>query len=436
MKIMHYSLGLPPVRTGGLTAYVTDLMAQQTKSGNSVYLVFPGRMRIFRKKKIYLGNPIANQKFGISTIEMFNALPLALSGGIKEPDKFMRTAEIGIFQKLLTDVNPDIIHIHTFMGLPEEFLLAAQYLKIPVIFTTHDYFGLAPEPTFFFNGHNYNDNNTTDQWVRIGRQAMSIWKLRIFQSKFYPQIRKIFYLIRDGSTSQFESRTIDYQPTQRDIVLFSKLRTYYNHMFSLVSYFLFNSEETRSIYEQQLGPITQGEVLSLSNSRLHSQRLEKTKSKKIRLGFIGQDNAQKGFPIFLELSKKLDPDKYEFHTYGYAPKQAYIGIVQHGRYSSKEIETIYKDIDVTIVPSQCHETFGFVAVESVCFDTPVLVSSSVGSKDLLPHSNIFNSIEELVDIINNKTYSKCNYHSIIIDTMKTHEAKVEDVYHKVVDSKL
>lgn len=31
MKILHYSLGLPPYRTGGLTKFATDLMEQQIR---------------------------------------------------------------------------------------------------------------------------------------------------------------------------------------------------------------------------------------------------------------------------------------------------------------------------------------------------------------------------------------------------------------------
>lgn len=31
MKILHYNLGLPPYRSGGLTKYSTDLMIEQSK---------------------------------------------------------------------------------------------------------------------------------------------------------------------------------------------------------------------------------------------------------------------------------------------------------------------------------------------------------------------------------------------------------------------
>ena len=40
---------------------------------------------------------------------------------------------------------PDVIHIHTFMGLYAEFLEAAKQLQIKTVFTTHDYYAICPK---------------------------------------------------------------------------------------------------------------------------------------------------------------------------------------------------------------------------------------------------------------------------------------------------
>lgn len=49
MKILHYSLGFPPFRTGGLTKFCTDLMVQQAREGNEVSLIWPGEIGILNK---------------------------------------------------------------------------------------------------------------------------------------------------------------------------------------------------------------------------------------------------------------------------------------------------------------------------------------------------------------------------------------------------
>lgn len=39
MKVLHYSLGFPPYRSGGLTKFALDLMREQLNEGNEVALL-------------------------------------------------------------------------------------------------------------------------------------------------------------------------------------------------------------------------------------------------------------------------------------------------------------------------------------------------------------------------------------------------------------
>lgn len=71
-------------------------------------------------------------------------------GGVENIDEFIKPIENCRKEslKFLNTINPDIIHIHTLMGLPIEFIRAAKELKIKIIFTTHDYYGLCPKVNF------------------------------------------------------------------------------------------------------------------------------------------------------------------------------------------------------------------------------------------------------------------------------------------------
>ena len=70
---------------------------------------------------------------------------------------------------------------------------------------------------------------------------------------------------------------------------------------------------------------------------------------------------------------------------------------------SLELNKEYKKLDVLIVPSLWHETFGYVVLEALLNGTPCLVSSNVGAGDLLPDSWVFKNKSELknklVDLI-------------------------------------
>ena len=50
MKILHYALGFPPYRSGGLTKLCVDLMVQQAKEGHTVALLWPGQMGFIKQK--------------------------------------------------------------------------------------------------------------------------------------------------------------------------------------------------------------------------------------------------------------------------------------------------------------------------------------------------------------------------------------------------
>lgn len=103
------SLGLPPLRTGGLTRYCTELMDAQDDFGYEIALLYPGRFlpgktRIKAKK---LDNLIA--------FEVVNPLPVPLTYGVAEPKAFMASCDNPDAYKSCIEIfSPDIIHIHSF----------------------------------------------------------------------------------------------------------------------------------------------------------------------------------------------------------------------------------------------------------------------------------------------------------------------------------
>jgi len=50
MRILHYTLGFPPKRSGGLVEYASSIMIEQSKSGNDVYSLSPGGINILTRK--------------------------------------------------------------------------------------------------------------------------------------------------------------------------------------------------------------------------------------------------------------------------------------------------------------------------------------------------------------------------------------------------
>ena len=58
-------------------------------------------------------------------------------------------------------------------------------------------------------------------------------------------------------------------------------------------------------------------------------------------------------------------------------------IKTHDRYSYSELEGIFENTDVLAVPSVWYETFGYTVLEALSYGVPVIMSDTVGAKDVL-----------------------------------------------------
>lgn len=428
MRILHYTLGFPPARSGGLVGYAIDVMNEQLNQGNEVYALFPGNISIVNKKMHIKERHFLN----IKTFELVNSFPLPLMGGIKNPCDFMKSESESIFTDLLKQVRPDVIHVHTLMGIPKEFFIAAKKNDIEIVFTSHDYFGLAPDPKFYYEKKSYDQDNTESYWREASKNAYSTRKLRIFQTKYYPLVRNIVkYISKLGLQKNKENQIITKQFSINDTfeTNYRPLRDYYKEIFSLIDKFHFNSNLAKEVYESNLNILLKKSkrVISITNKDIYTPKNDilKKKSLKTRVAYVGPKEEVKGFFDFIKLSELLGHTNYEFHTYGYDVTNDIKGIKQHGKYKRDSIQDVYKDIDILVVPSKWKETFGLVALEGKAYQTIVYLSENVGSKDLFKTKYQFKDIEELAQKIENNSYEKQNKN---VKNIETHVKELIDFY--------
>ncbi len=147
MRILHYSLGLPPARSGGMTRYAIDLMQEQSKT-EEVALLYPGGYNCFFRARIIKQKRAFN---AISVYRLQNPPIVPLLYGISNPNVvLMRTSVLSQkeLEKFYNELQPDIFHIHTLMGLPIELLSFFKGKGVKLVYTSHDYFGLCPKVNF------------------------------------------------------------------------------------------------------------------------------------------------------------------------------------------------------------------------------------------------------------------------------------------------
>lgn len=432
MKILHYFLGFPPMRTGGLVKYVIDLGNQQEKKGDKVCYLFPGSDNFSNEVQIIR---VHSKKKYSEVYSIKNSLPIPLFGGISKPKEFMRSASTKTFKSFLQNLRPDIIHVHTLMGLHKEFMIAARELGIPLVYTTHDYFGLAPEPTFFYNHKNYyNSDDLVKDWEKISTTAMSIRKLKVLKSSIYVYLRYIYKLLPQKSKVHFTYHDNHIKSDAETYSDFSRLINYYKEMFSMITAFHFNSSLSKEIYSKFIKFSPESKILTISDSNVEIRKeLEVNTSfrnkRKLNIGYIGPYKEYKGFFEFLKLTKVLSNKSYNFHIYGSNEKiKLPDHLINHGRYSKDQLTDILNRLDVLIVPSLWKETFGLVTVEALSSHVKTLVSRNVGAKDLVDSAFVFKNIGEVPSMLLNLN----NYHFKKMKTMQQHVCEIGNLYNQLI----
>lgn len=428
MKILHYTIGFSPERSGGLPLYAKDLMNEQITQGNQVFALYPGRINILRGTTYIKKNRrIVVPK--VDVYELVNSLPVPLFGGIKTPDDFMRKIDLKVYKIFLDSIDVDVIHIHTLMGLHKEFFQAAKQKKIKIIYTSHDYFGISPVPDFYFNGKSWDEANTNEFWNKIAITAIPTWELRIFQLSLYPKIRQIVNKLRCTKKYLGNIKRLEFSK-DTNTVDFSRLRNYYESIFEIIDFFHFNSNVAKEVYFKNIPWLDEKkhEVISITNSSISKESDSKKVTNSIKkIAYIGPYQENKGFYEFIRFAEIHKDSDYEFLTYG--DDQSFLVpsyIINKGKYMHSELEKVFDSIDLVLVPSKWKETFSFITLEALSLGVEVWVSENVGAKLLLDQSKIFRSIEEIT------IPKKIKQHPILVKSIREHSDELIKIYESVV----
>lgn len=383
MNILHYSLGIYPDRQGGLVRYSTDLAIEQARKNNVYYLV-PGKLGLIDKRvRIVKGKNYRSVKVFI--IE--NALPIPLFAGIKDIDLYTKRIDKTVYVKFLNNNGIEVIHIHTLMGLHIEFLVAAKELGIPVFMTTHDFFGICPITTLFREGQVCENCCIDNRCFDCSLHAHSYFKLAVGQSRLYKTLKNkaLVSKIRENVLGEESFEISDKRRVNPSIFPdYLKLNQYYTECFSMISCFLFNSNQTKEIYESHLGKLT-GETHLLMLPSIKDQRRLRTflSDGILHIGFMGECKEFKGYFLLLEAIEELKEEGYSIELDVYNSNVRENGVVvKKGAYTADHLGDIYDYLDVVVVPSIWYETLSFIAIEALYGGMPCVISNHVGAKEL------------------------------------------------------
>lgn len=403
MNILHVSLGVPPLRTGGMTRYCVELAQAQVEQGDSVSLLFPGR---FLPGKTRIKQSLWG---GLAIYEIVNPLPVALTYGVDDPLNFTtRCNNPTVYQRLLESIQPDAIHVHCYQGVHREFFKQAKRMGINMLFTTHDYYPMCPRCTLITpEGGECRVSPSAEACAHCNcGRGMTFKKSVIMQSGAYAflkdsaLVRKLGGIVKKRMRLGAGSTAADIpSPSSNYTQAYNDLLKYNRSIFSLFDVVLANSTLTEKLFRLYfpkanyvLLPITHAGL-----SRKELKRREVPHNHPLRIAYFGGGKQYKGFDTLSEAMRILDKQgvNVELSLYGddYAQTAPVINSHVMGRISPNCVSEEMAKYDAVIVPSTYHETFGFVVLEALCEGVPVVCSDVVGAKDLVDNEFIFRAAD-------------------------------------------
>ena len=414
-------------------------MLTQAEQGHEVALLWPGQITGFNSNI-----KICKRKewSGIGNFELINPLPVPLDEGIQNIDAYTKNSEKSVYLNFLKNYAPNVIHIHTLMGLHREFLQVAKKLGIRTVFTTHDYFGICPKVTLYHDGSVCDDDNGCFDCVKCNQSALSLKKIMVMQSSIYRMLKdtKFIKILRyqhrkrffeDSSSTTNELKNNNNKPQD-----YKRLREYYISMLDMMDFIHFNSSVAEMVYKRYFQPKNSA-IISITHRDIKDHRKEKNfEHDALRIAYLGPTKPFKGFQFLIGVLDELwtkEKNKFELHIYSDTNIERTYITHRQNRYSYSQLEEIFDNADLLVVPSQWYETFGFTVLEALSYGVPVIVTDKVGAKDLIkkwiPYMIVKKNEEEketLIRIIGDRTIlTQCSKKIEYVDIKEIDEHAIE-----------
>ena len=370
-----------------MTRYVLDLMRAQSESGvDEISILYPGPYSLFRTSRIKQQPSVGR----IRAFEITNPTLVPLLNGVTEPERITnpsRSLPILNLERFLDQFLPDLLHLHTLMGLSENFLPTLKSRGIPIVFSTHDYYGLCPRTVFVDSEQEPCSNAGAEKCAICNLSSQPYWKAYLQSQKLthrYKSFLRGLFRTRPSNEKRIKDNPI---PSKESSASFGKLLAFHRSQFAQVDAFHFTSSVSESSYRCRL-PDAKGQRISITHAGIWDRRtVKKIDASHLHIGFIGDSTPYKGYPLLLAAlgrlrAKGLRNWSLDVHGPGHEHDTPQEGIVLHGPFSSGNAASIYNQMDILVVPSLWQEPFGLVTLEALSFGVPCLVSPDVGSKDL------------------------------------------------------
>ncbi|MBO8180932.1 MAG: glycosyltransferase family 4 protein [Archaeoglobus sp.] len=386
MKILQVVHGFPPKSKAG-TEILTYNLSKELAKNHEVHVFYPSysnrktsKIVSFRREGVVHHELIKTSDLYTKVLKLLSFNPNYVSHGDEKIEK--------TFERILDEVNPDIVHFQHLIGLSINLPLIAKEYS-PIVLTLNDFWLVCPTTHFLDANRNICTHFSPEKcskcvskvlldagfkklgWSQPNENILVKVLGEIYglygKNKIKKRVSSIKKIISASDTIIAPSRTI-------------------LHKF-IENGFIGNRELKK---------------LTLLHHGIDMSNLIKTKkasSNKIRFGFVGYMTERKGTHILIRAFNELKNTNAELRLYGTINlNNSYHRFVineikkikNHNQNikimgSFNDIREPYSNIDVLVVPSITYEGFGLVVQEAFATRTPVIASDIGALNEFVRH---------------------------------------------------
>lgn len=390
MKILLISAGLPDQRSGGLPAYLGEVIEDLLARGHRLhYLDTTGRNN--RRKGVYYETTTRDDGLVVTRFYNLKVFPDYGRGTMNplaqvRPDPAFQRQ----FEQWQAGVSVDLVHVHEFIGFPAEAMFSLFRRRIPVMATMHDYYSLCPTVKLMLPDGHPCDRGASDLVCRrCCRDGVSMVELKIgnwikhisgyrggswLAGDVWP---RIFPLLR---TAVWWGTTAKAYRMRREILL-SVLRR--------LDLICGISNLAADLY-RQIGGL-ENVVADTTYTRKTVRHEAPVRSVKrepgrpLRILVLNVRRGPKGLDLLRHELAQLSPQagrNLHFLAWGCSHIESPL-VDNKGPYEGCQLDSLCAEADIGLVPSVWREAYGFVGAEMLSRGLPIIASRTGAMKEYI-----------------------------------------------------
>jgi len=379
MKILMISGGLSPKRSGGLVAYVEDLIEGLISIGHEiVYLDMNATslspfVHVIKEQNKYNEYTLFNSGVVIDGMD-----------GTSEPLKQVYPSKRleALIRKVLQFEKPDVIHIHELLGFPVALLKSLKQDNYKIIFTAQDYYTLCPTIKLFRH----------DKKICTLSSEELICKACCSESKFSAEISANNIVWRLAKLTRRGGRLWGIASHRIRVLsrgghrYFTSPGNYITRRHKFIEYIAFidviicMSKLHLKVMKSVIGDQKNLQHMYLSRKTFAITPIKKPtvkrENEKVIFVALNINMPAKGSELLHSVFSKIEDkyDNFELRIYSAEGKDSKC-IRYMGFYTEEQLDDIVLAADFGIVPSLWQEAYGYVGAEMLSRGLPLIVSS-------------------------------------------------------------